>query len=199
MLRAMSTAKPRHPSREATVDALHAGKLDLVTNVALFTEGLDVPLLGIVIVLGPTQSLTLHLQMLGRVTRTARGKRRGLILDHAGNSLRHGLYDFEHQWSLEGRPKKSSEPLLRRCPECGAMLPINAQNCSECGFEFVVQMRRPRMPEVAAGDLEQIDADDISDHQLRAMPDRELLLWCRDDPLRPRRAHLVRRKADGSR
>jgi DNA repair protein RadD len=77
--------------RESTINALHDGKLDLVTNVALFTEGLDVPLLGVVIILHPTQSLTLHLQMLGRVTRTAPGKRRGLILDHAGNSLRHGL------------------------------------------------------------------------------------------------------------
>jgi DNA repair protein RadD len=42
--------------REATIDALHAGKLDLVTNVALFTERLDVPLLGIVIILRPTES-----------------------------------------------------------------------------------------------------------------------------------------------
>jgi len=132
--------------REATIDALHDGKLDLVTNVALFTEGLDVPLLGIVVILRPTESRALHLQMLGRVTRTARGKRRGLILDHAGNSLRHDLYDFDHQWSLKGRPKKSGERLVRRCPECGAMLPIKAQSCSECGYQFVVQMRRRASP-----------------------------------------------------
>jgi DNA repair protein RadD len=116
------------------------GKLDLVTNVALLTEGLDVPLLG-VIILRPTQSLTLHLQMLGRVTRTAPGKRHGLILEHAGNSLSHGLYDFEHQWSLEGRPKKNRKALVRRCPQCGARLPIRATSCSECGFGFVVQMQ----------------------------------------------------------
>jgi len=82
--------------RERTIDDLRAGKLDIVTNVGLFTEGLDVPSLGVVVVLRPTQSLALHLQMVGRALRTAPGKRRGLILDHAGNSRRHGLYDFEH-------------------------------------------------------------------------------------------------------
>ena len=113
--------------REATIAALRAGQLDLVTNVALFTEGLDIPLLGAVLVLRPTQSLTLHLQMVGRALRTAPGKRRGLILDHAGNSLLHGLYDFPHQWSLEGRPKKIAEPLARQCPQCGAVLPAQAE------------------------------------------------------------------------
>jgi DNA repair protein RadD len=144
--------------REATIEALRAGELDLVTNVALFTEGLDVPLLGIILLLRPTESLSLYLQMVGRVTRAARGKRRGLILDHAGNSLRHGLYDFDHQWSLEGRPKKTGEALVRRCPQCGAMLPAKATSCSECGYEFVVQLRAGRIPEAAEGDLEQITA-----------------------------------------
>lgn len=179
--------------REATITALHDGKLDLVTNVALFTEGLDVPLLGIVIILRPTQSLTLHLQMLGRVTRTARGKRRGLILDHAGNSLRHGLYDFDHQWSLEGRPKKTGEAPVRRCPECGAMLPIKAQSCSECGYQFVVQMQPPRIPEATAGELEQInDRNLLGTEQLRQMPYRQLLDWCGTDDIRLELARRAR-------
>ena len=141
--------------REATINDLRAGKLDLVTNVALLTEGIDVPLLGIIVILRPTQSLTLHLQMLGKVMRTAPGKRRGLILDHCGNSLRHGLYDLEHQWSLEDRPKKDRETPVRRCPQCGVMLPTKTQSCSECGYQFIVRMQPPRLPEAAAGDLEQ--------------------------------------------
>jgi superfamily II DNA or RNA helicase len=39
---------------EVTINDLRAGKLDLVTNVAVFTEGLDVPLLGVVTSLRPT-------------------------------------------------------------------------------------------------------------------------------------------------
>jgi DNA repair protein RadD len=131
--------------------------------------------------------------MLGRVTRTARGKRRGLILDHAGNSLRHGLYDFEHQWSLEGRPKKTGEALVRRCPECGAMLPIRATSCSECGYRFVVEMQPPRLPEAAAGELEQIDDRNLPvAEQLRRMPYRPLLDWCGTDDIRLELARRAR-------
>jgi DNA repair protein RadD len=143
--------------------------------------------------LRPTESRALHLQMLGRVTRTARGKRRGLILDHAGNSLRHDLYDFDHQWSLKGRPKKSGERLVRRCPECGAMLPIKAQSCSECGYQFVVQMQPTRIPEATAGDLEQIDDRNLLDaEQLRRMPYRRLLDWCGTDDIRLELARRAR-------
>jgi superfamily II DNA or RNA helicase len=164
----------------------------------MFTEGLDVPLLGVVIILRPTQSLTLHLQMLGRVTRAEPGTRRGLILDHAGDSLRQGLYDFEHQWLLEGCPKKDREALVRRRPQCGAMLPIRATSCSECSFWFVVHMQPPRFPEATAGDLEQIDDRNLLDaEQLRHMPYRRLLDWCGADDIRlelPRRARGYRQR-----
>jgi DNA repair protein RadD len=185
--------------RERTIADLRAGKLDLVTNVGLFTEGLDVPCLGIVIVLRPTKSLALHLQMVGRALRTAPGKRRGLLLDHAGNSLKHGLYDFDHEWSLQGRPKKSAEPLVRQCPQCGALLPVRAETCPECGYRFVVQLQPPRLPNSIEGELERVTDDGVSDQQLRQMPYLKLLAWCRDDPLRLKRARAVRRKADGSR
>ena len=137
--------------------------------------------------------------MVGRALRTAPGKRRGLVLDHAGNSLLHGLYDFPHQWSLEGRPKKPAEPLARQCPECGAVMPIRSETCPECGFAFVVQLRPSRVPVTAEGDFEPVDDDGVNDEQVRRMPYHQLLAWCEDNPLRLRRARLLRRKADGSR
>jgi DNA repair protein RadD len=183
--------------RERTIADLRAGKLDLVTNVALFTEGLDVPCLGVVIVLRPTQSLALHLQMVGRALRTAPGKRRGLLLDHAGNSLKHGLYDFDHEWSLEGRPRKSAEPLVRQCPECGALLPVKAESCSECGYRFVVQLQPPRLPDTVKGELERVADDGVTAAQLRAMFYPHLLAWCGDDPVRLERARRARGYAKG--
>jgi DNA repair protein RadD len=183
--------------RERTIADLRAGKLDLATNVALFTEGLDIPVLGVVIVLRPTQSLALHLQMCGRALRVAPGKRRGLILDHAGNSLKHGLYDFGHEWSLQGRPKKSTEPLVRQCPECGALLPVRAETCSECGYRFVVQLQPPRLPNTVKGELERVADDGVSAAQLRAMSYPRLLAWCEDNPLRLERARRARGYAKG--
>jgi hypothetical protein len=105
-------------------------------------------------------------------------------------------YDFEHQWLLEGRLKKDREALVRRCPQCGAMLPIMATSGSECGFGFVVQMQPTRLPEVTAGDLEQIDDRNLLDaEQLRHMPYRRLLDWCGTDDIRlelPRRTRGYR-------
>jgi len=88
---------------------------------------------------------------------------------------------------------------VRRCPECGAILPVKALSCSECGYRFVVQLQPPRIPKVAAGEVERVDDDGVSDQKLSVMSYRQLLVWCQDDPLRLRRARLIRRKADGSR
>jgi superfamily II DNA or RNA helicase len=110
-----------------------AGQVDVITNCALLGEGLDVPSVAGVILLRPTKSLALHLQQIGRALRPAPGKARAIILDHAGNALRHGLPDLEHAWSLAGRPKKTGTALVRRCPDCGAVIPISARECPECG------------------------------------------------------------------
>jgi superfamily II DNA or RNA helicase len=123
---------PKEERRRAITD-LGAGKLDLIPNWGLFSEGVDVPLLGLVVMLRPIQSLALYLQMVGRALRIGGAKRRALILDHAGNWERHGLGDFPHQWSLEGREKVNAGGLVRRCPESDAVIPIRAEHCPECG------------------------------------------------------------------
>jgi superfamily II DNA or RNA helicase len=150
--------------RQAAIAALGGGKIDLVCNVGLFSEGVDVPLLGIVLLLRPTQSLALYLQMVGRALRTGGGKRRAIILDHAGCWARHGLYDAPHAWALDGR-RKDAGPLVRQCPACGAVIPIAAAACPECGHVFVRVLRPAAIPAVIKGDLDRIDNYD--DHRLR--------------------------------
>jgi superfamily II DNA or RNA helicase len=110
-----------------------AGQVDVLTNCALLGEGLDVPSVAGVILLRPTKSLALHLQHIGRALRPASGKARAVILDHAGNVFRHGLPDLEHPWSLEGRQKQPAKAIVRRCPDCGAVISVVARECPECG------------------------------------------------------------------
>jgi superfamily II DNA or RNA helicase len=182
---------PRDERRAAIAD-LGNGKLDLVTNCALFSEGVDVPALGIVLMLRPTKSLGLYLQMCGRAVRTAPGKRRAIILDHAGNSLEHGLYDFPHQWSLEGREK--IRPLVRQCPQCGAVIEAGLAACPECGFEFIRRLATgagvSRIPQAVPGELERVDGGRVQ--HLRAMPYRSLLRWIGSDPDRAEEARRAR-------
>ncbi len=92
--------------RDAVIRGLADGSLDVVTSCALISEGLDVPDVGAAILLRPTQSLTLYLQQIGRALRPKADGRPAVILDHAGNALRHGDPTAPRRWSLEGRPKR---------------------------------------------------------------------------------------------
>jgi DNA repair protein RadD len=160
--------------RRATVAALGNGNLDVVTNCYLFTEGVDVPVLGAVILLRPTKSLGLYLQMVGRALRPAPGKKRALILDHAGNVWRHGLCDDAHRWSLDSKKRKSGVAPVKHCSSCEAIVPLGCRTCPECGFSFAAAARQRSETE---GGLLEITAED----RLRRMPYRDLLAWARGD------------------
>ena len=129
--------------RREAVAGLRAGRLDLVACAQLWIAGVDVPEIDTVIWLRPTQSLTAWLQGNGRGLRTAPGKRDLLILDHVGNCqrLEHPLQ--VHEWTLEGRAKKTREaaPSVKVCPSCFAAMASQARQCIECGHEFAPEKR----------------------------------------------------------
>lgn len=117
--------------RAARIAALQDGTLAVLWNCQILTEGTDIPALATCIVARPTQSLVLHRQMLGRIMRP---KERATVLDHAGNTGRHGTPMDEIEWSLDGKPKVTAAAPLRMCPECYAMFPIAARQCPCCGW-----------------------------------------------------------------
>lgn len=134
----------------------------VLCNVELITTGFDLSAqvgrevaVETIISLRPTQSETLHLQMVGRGLR--RKPRPAILLDHAGNMLRHGLPDEEREWSLTGRKKPArsnsvSEVRIRECERCyrvHAPAPI----CPYCGFVYTCTTRKV---EEVEGELENI-------------------------------------------
>lgn len=129
------------------------GKILVLFNVSLFGEGFDLSAIAqtdvtidSVIDAAPTQSLSLSMQRWGRALRPAPGKT-AIILDHAGNMLRHGFPDDDRVWSLEGREKGSAandngppppvictgcfnairRPLPPACPHCGKSMQAEAK------------------------------------------------------------------------
>jgi superfamily II DNA or RNA helicase len=88
--------------RDRVLEEFRARKIKVVSNVGLFTEGLDIPHLGAVQIARPTKSLGLWLQMVGRVLRPSRGKTQAVILDHTQNHLIHGLPSKPRIWTLNG-------------------------------------------------------------------------------------------------
>lgn len=100
--------------RSESLEALRSGKIDVLCNVNLFTEGWDCPTVSCVIMARPTQSLTLYLQSVGRGMRPDGSKDDLLILDHAGNIERHGMPDEPRVWSLEGEREKDKRQAEER-------------------------------------------------------------------------------------
>ena len=90
--------------REDTLSRLANRELDVVTNCALFIEGVDVPEISCVMVCTSTLSLSKWLQMCGRGTRKAEGKRDLLILDHGLCARRLGPVDCLRDWAFAGKP-----------------------------------------------------------------------------------------------
>ncbi len=146
--------------RKALIAAFTAGDIRVLTNVELFGEGFDVPLVGAVILARPTQSLGLHLQQVGRALRTAPGKDHAIILDHAGNLARHGLPDDPRKWSLNAvkRARKATDtgPAIRQCPACYAVH-RPAAACPECDWQYTsarpeIEHRDGELMEIARKD-----------------------------------------------
>lgn len=94
--------------RDRIIGGLASGELQVVTSCALISKGLDIPDVGAAILLRPTKSLTLYLQQVGRALRPKADGRPALILDHAGNALRHGHPAELRCWSLKGRPAREA-------------------------------------------------------------------------------------------
>lgn len=142
--------------RDAAVDRFRSGQTLVLSNADLFGEGFDVPAIEAAILLRPTKSLSLHLQQCGRALRPADGKAEAIILDHAGNSLLHGLPDDDRDWSLDDREKRKraapTDVPVRQCEECFFVY-RPAPRCPQCGHMPVV---KPREIEVVDGTLEEV-------------------------------------------
>lgn len=129
-------------TREGLLADLGAGRLKVLTSCALIGEGVDVPSVAGCILLRPTQSVSLHLQMIGRCLRPS-GDKVAVVLDHVGNTQRLGHHLEDREWTLEGTPKRDREksPSVKVCPACFSALPSAAPVCRECGHEFVAERR----------------------------------------------------------
>lgn len=87
--------------REDIIQNFVSGKIKVICNVEIITEGFDFPECEVVQLARPTKSLSLYLQMVGRVMRIAKNKTEGIVLDNAGLWLEHSLAIVDREWSLE--------------------------------------------------------------------------------------------------
>ena len=133
-------------------------EIQVLTNVALMDTGFDLAsqvgrdiTVECIIDTAPTQSLARQLQKFGRGLR--KKDYPAIIIDTAGNSLRHGLPCDEREWSLKGickgeRGEFEKTIPVKTCEKC-FFTQKPCVVCKNCGYEFPINFR----------DIDEIEGD----------------------------------------
>lgn len=153
-------AKTPKDIRADIIAKFRSKEIRVLCNVDLIGEGFDVPDCSTVIMLRPTQSLSLFIQQSMRGMRFKEGKT-SIIIDHVANFLQHGLPDTKHHWGLEGKKSKGMklEVPIKECPSCFAVYTSSETVCPECGHEPEVVERKEK--EIVEVELKEINKDDV--------------------------------------
>lgn len=143
--------KTPKPIRDDIIKRFREGEIKVLCNLDLIGEGFDVPDCSTVIMLRPTQSLSLYIQQSMRGMRYKEGKT-AIIIDHVGNVKRFGLPDMERTWSLaprKGSNATKAEAPVKICKDCFMTVSQTAKKCEHCGHEFKVEVKAIQIDEGA--------------------------------------------------
>lgn len=134
-----------YAERKRIVERFRSGEIQVLCNCDLISMGFDMPDIGCVIMLRPTESATLYIQQSGRALRYKPGKT-AVIIDAVANFMRFQLPDEPYDWSLDIPIKKRSETnsdgnfFIRTCPKCFKVFKT-APACPYCGCKYPLHPR----------------------------------------------------------
>lgn len=98
--------------RMSYVDDFKNGKIDVICNVNIFSEGFDCPDIEFVQLARPTQSLSMFLQQVGRGLRISNGKEKCLFLDNVGLYYLFGFPSSRRDWLQYFKGQNPNEQVL---------------------------------------------------------------------------------------
>jgi superfamily II DNA or RNA helicase len=127
-------------TRKSVLADYAGGKIRVIVNVAVLTEGWDHPPTSCVVLLRPISYKSTMIQMVGRGLRTVDPeefpgvvKTDCIVLDFGTSSLIYGT--LEQDVDLDGRTSSGEAP-TKACPSCGADIPLASSECPICGDAF---------------------------------------------------------------
>lgn len=137
----------KREGRDQTIKDFKAGRLRALVNNNVLTTGFDEPGIDMIVVLRPTMSTVLWVQMLGRGTRplfvpgfdldtvegrlasiAASPKQSCLVLDYAGNTKRLGPINDPVVPRRKGQ--KGGQAPIKECPVCGCFIHASLRFCN---------------------------------------------------------------------
>jgi DNA repair protein RadD len=129
--------------RKMAIDSFKGGILKYLCNPNILTTGFDYPDIDCVVMLRPTYSVVLYVQMAGRGLRLKSHTDHCVILDYVGNIERHGTI-------INPKAKdKKEEVTTKICPKCLEVNDKEADVCIDCGYDFNAEKKSDKQREVA--------------------------------------------------
>lgn len=149
-------------ARAKVLADLDSGRLEVVVNVAVLTEGFDSPPVSCVLLLRPSSHRSTMTQMIGRGLRTIDPERYPgvhksdcVVIDFGISVLTHGSLEQEVNLSKPRPPGEDAGP-KKLCPKCRGKVPIQSRECPLCGYEFIIEA-----PDQPLGILEDFTLNEI--------------------------------------
>ena len=135
--------------RRNILAAYDRGEIQVITNVAVLTEGWDHQPTSCVILLRPSSFKSTMIQMIGRGLRKVEPERYPgvvkddcIILDFGTSILTHGSIEQDVDLEAQG---------VKHCPECDALVPSQCRECAVCGYAWPRPEDMPATVGPAAG------------------------------------------------
>lgn len=174
----MVTGKTSVQERTRIAEAFKQGRIHAITNVNVFTEGFNAKRIDCIVLLRPTLSAGLYMQMVGRGLRVHPSKTDCLVLDYAHCIETHGPIDCI----------ESGTVAVITCGECGDVFSRAVGACPHCGWvipkreveRHEAEERERRMHETEASkrsilssepEVYTVDAVTVQRHRKEGKPD----------------------------
>ena len=164
--------------RKELVDDFRRGKVKVLVNVDIFSEGFDCPDVEFVQLARPTLSLAKYLQQVGRGLRRSANKASCMLIDNVGLYRIFGLPARNHDWAAMFEGRMIGNALSRARTEGGLYLPALSLTDSGGQEEEVweIVMTHDRLLE-AIRNREEAEEGKESQAALKSYPDRRSSLW----------------------
>ncbi|WP_298983361.1 helicase-related protein [uncultured Roseibium sp.] len=130
--------------RKKIFDNFRAGRIQVVCNVGVATEGFDAPTCSCVVLLRQQSCHGQYIQMVGRGLRTVDPeeypnfiKTDCIVLDFGVSTRIHGSLEME----ASIKEIKGGHGQTKLCPSCYSEIPTASRECGICGHEFPAPVR----------------------------------------------------------
>lgn len=123
--------------RDYIINSFKQGKIRFLFNANILTTGFDAPLVDCIIMLRPTKSTGLYVQIMGRGLRKHASKENTLVLDFVGAVALHGPIDAI---VVKSKRKKGEATIgvapVKECPKCHELIHASVMKCPGCEYEW---------------------------------------------------------------